>query len=115
MEKDCGAPVLSLSVDGGLSRSSLLMQVQADLLGRTVERPEDTETTARGAAFAAGVAVGLWGPDNLHFVNASGEKRQFLPNINAQTRARRMATWRKAVERAFDWVIEDEGEGSSQK
>jgi glycerol kinase len=85
----------------------LLMQIQADLLGVPVVRPVVTETTALGAAYAAGLAVGFW--DGLDDVRRHwAEDRRWEPSRDDAWREREMARWRKAVERTLDWA-EDEG------
>lgn len=92
-----------LRVDGGATVNNLLMQIQADLLGSSVVRPADTETTALGAAYAAGLAIGVWKEDEIF---ASGEKAKtdtiFHPKLDEQTRKKKNESWCKAVERTFD-------------
>jgi len=102
MEADSGIAVSELRVDGGASRCDLLMQIQADLAGTTVVRPEITETTALGAAYLAGLEVGFWsGLDEIsHHWRAS---RRFEPAISDAERASRLARWHQAVERARGW------------
>jgi glycerol kinase len=96
-------PFRELKVDGGMTRDELLMQFQADVLGVPVIRPAVTETTALGAAFAAGLATGFWsGTDELRARWA--EDRRWEPSMDEPERERRYAQWRKAVERTFDWV-----------
>ncbi|QEO09997.1 glycerol kinase GlpK [Protaetiibacter larvae] len=100
---DLGRPFAELRVDGGMVRNELLMQFQADILGIPVVRPAVTETTALGAAFAAGLAVGFWsGLDELRATWS--EDHRWLPQISPAAREARLATWRKAVTRTFDWV-----------
>src|SRR5699024_7586439 len=83
-----------------------LMQFQADILGVDVVRPVVTETTALGAAFAAGIAVGFWdGPQSV--VDAWEEDRRWTPRMGEEERERLFRSWRKAVTRTFDWVDED--------
>lgn len=92
-----------LRVDGGMVANAELMQFQADILGIPVVRPAVTETTALGAAYAAGLATGVWsGLDDLR-ANWS-EDRRWEPAIDDAERERRMAIWHKAVTRSFDWV-----------
>ncbi|XP_059670755.1 glycerol kinase-like [Cornus florida] len=92
-----------LRVDGGAAINDLLMQIQADLLGNPVVRPADIETTALGAAYAAGLAVGIW---NEEEVFASEEKMKkatlFHPKLDAAIRKKKCDSWCKAVERTFD-------------
>jgi glycerol kinase len=94
-------PLRELRVDGGMSVNDALMQFQADLLGTPVVRPEIVETTALGAAFAAGLAVGFWGGcDELAALWR--EERRFEPAMAADVRDRLRGEWRRAVERSFD-------------
>ena len=103
MARDCGVPLTALKVDGGMTADSLLMQMQADVLGVPVVRPVVTETTALGAAYAAGVAVGVW--SGLEEVAANwAEGARWEPALAADARDRWYATWQRAVERSFDWV-----------
>ena len=103
MEKDSGIKLTSLKVDGGMVLNELLMQFQADQLGVPVVRPKVTETTALGAAYAAGLAVGFW--DNLDELRANwGEDKKWHPKIDIEQRANLYAGWKKAVTRTFDWV-----------
>ena len=103
MQRDGAAALLELRVDGGASRNDLLMQTQADLLGVPVVRPRQTETTALGAAFLAGLAVGLWqGPDELAALWRA--ERRFEPTGSADWRASRVAEWHRAVDRARSWA-----------
>lgn len=92
-----------LRVDGGATVNNLLMQIQADLLGSPVVRPADIETTALGAAYAAGLAVGVWTEEEIF---ASGEKSKtdttFRPLLNEELRKKKVGCWFKAVERTFD-------------
>jgi glycerol kinase len=98
-----GAPLGELRVDGGMTANSLLMQFQADVLGVPVVRPAVSETTALGAAFAAGLAVGYW-KDLDELRERWREDRRWEPQMDAAERERRYARWRKAVKRSFDWV-----------
>jgi glycerol kinase len=103
MNADAGVPLRALKVDGGMVHNELLMQFQADLLGVPVVRPVVAETTALGAAYAAGLAVGAW--DRLDDLRANwGEDRRWEPRMEAAERARLYAGWKKAVARSFDWV-----------
>jgi len=103
MRADSGVELAELKVDGGMVVNDLLMQLQADLLGVPVVRPKVIETTALGAAYAAGLAVGFWsGEDDLR--RNWIEDRRFTPTMDAATRERLCARWRKAVSRTFDWV-----------
>ncbi|HLW46707.1 MAG TPA: glycerol kinase GlpK [bacterium] len=105
MQRDTGLRLAVLRVDGGASRNDVLMQLQADLLGVPVVRSSVVETTALGAAYAAGLAQGVW--DSLEAVErhcAAG--RTFEPAMPAAVRDERYAGWRRAVERARGWVEE---------
>lgn len=103
---DTGTPLTELRVDGGMTRNGLLMQFQADLLGIPVVRPKVVETTALGAAYAAGLATGVWaGLDELRTHWREGERWE--PQMDADERDRRIRMWRKAVRRSFDWVDDD--------
>jgi glycerol kinase len=103
MERDSGIPISELRVDGGMVANELLMQFQADILDLPVVRPEVTETTALGAAYAAGLAVGYWsGVDDLKR-NWAIEKR-WRPAMEEAERSRLFRSWQKAVTRSFDWV-----------
>jgi glycerol kinase len=103
MNQDAGVPLESVRVDGGMVVNETLMQFQADLLGVPVIRPVVTETTALGAAYAAGLAVGVWpGVDDLR--EQWAEDRRWEPTMSAERREELFHYWRKAVERTFDWV-----------
>jgi glycerol kinase len=96
-------PFTDLRVDGGMTGNELLMQFQADVLGVPVIRPEVTETTALGAAYAAGLAVGFWdGQDELR--ERWAEDKRWEPNMDEDVREREYARWKKAVERSLDWL-----------
>ena len=102
MEADTGMAVNDLRVDGGASRCDLLMQIQADLLGKPVVRPQVTETTALGAAYLAGLGAGFWSSQE-EIARQWRAARRFEPAISAPEREARVARWRRAVERARDW------------
>ena len=103
---DAGRPLTELRVDGGMTRNDLLMQFQADILGIPVVRPKVVETTALGAAYAAGLAVGLWsGLDELR--GHWQEDVRFEPRMGADERTRRYRQWKKAVGKSIDWVDDD--------
>jgi glycerol kinase len=104
MVADAGTPVSVLRADGGAAASDLLMQFQADILGVPVRRPRITESTALGAAYLAGLGIGLWkGPADLAGQRAID--RTFEPAMPAAEREARLAQWRRAVERARDWAV----------
>ena len=100
---DCGSPLKELRVDGGMVVNELLMQFQSDILNVPVVRPETIETTALGAAYAAGLAVGYWqGLDDLK--SNWGMAKTWTPQINETARRRLYASWQKAVRRSTDWI-----------
>jgi glycerol kinase len=103
MEKDSGIRLDVLRVDGGMVGNDLLMQFQADILGRPVVRPVIQETTALGAAYAAGLATGFFG--GIEELRANWQQdRSWTPRLDAAERERLYALWKKAVTRSFDWV-----------
>jgi glycerol kinase len=103
MVSDSGVDVAEMRVDGGMTANSLLMQFQADLLGVEVVRPEITETTALGAAYAAGLAAGFW--DSTDQLRALwSEDRRWKSTMDAEQRDRLVARWKKAIGRSLDWV-----------
>ncbi|WP_367135214.1 glycerol kinase GlpK [Saccharothrix sp. HUAS TT1] len=103
MNADSGVPLTALKVDGGMVVNELLMQFQADVLGVPVIRPVVNETTALGAAYAAGLAVGFWESEDDIRQNWARDK-QWEPAMDDDTRAATYAQWKKAVTRTFDWV-----------
>jgi glycerol kinase len=103
MTRDAGVAVPELRTDGGMVVNDLLMQFQADILGLPVVRPQVAETTALGAAYAAGLAVGVWaGTDELAANWSVGWR--WRPGMAADERERLVALWTKAVERSLDWA-----------
>ena len=103
MEKDSGVHLDVLKVDGGVTANDLCMQIQSDTVGVDVVRPVVAETTALGAAYAAGLAVGFWNsPEELR--KNWHEDRRWSPQITEDAREAGYAGWRKAVERTLDWV-----------
>jgi glycerol kinase len=103
MEKDSEVKLSELKVDGGASANNFLMQTQADIINATVVRPSCVESTAMGAAFLAGLAVGYWkSRDELRTVISID--RVYKPEISSEERSERLAGWQKAVGRSFDWV-----------
>jgi glycerol kinase len=103
---DSGVPLTELKVDGGMVANEALMQFQADILGVPVVRPRVVETTALGAAYAAGLAVGYW--KDLGELSANwGEDKRWEPRLHAAERERQLRLWRKAVSKATGWVDED--------
>jgi glycerol kinase len=103
MTADSGIPLTSLRVDGGAARNDLLMQIQADVLGVPVIRPQKVETTAVGAAFLAGLGCGLW-PDRASLADRWTVDRVFEPAVGEPERESRYATWRRAVDRSRSWA-----------
>jgi glycerol kinase len=103
MESDMGQELARLRVDGGAAASDLLMQIQADILGLEVQRPRITETTALGAAYLAGLAVGVW-PDIETLLPRWQLEHTFLPNSEDGDRRGKRTKWRQAVERAKAWA-----------
>jgi glycerol kinase len=103
---DAGVPLTELKVDGGMVANGLLMQFQADILGVPVVRPVVAETTALGAAYAAGLAVGFWA--NLDELRANWqEDRRWWPHADPDQVERLFRNWKKAVTKTFDWVDDD--------
>jgi glycerol kinase len=103
MQRDSGIPISTLRVDGGMVVNALLMQFQADILNVPVLCPRTIETTALGAAYAAGLAVGYW-HDTDDLVRNWGVTRTWQPAMAEERRSALTASWRKAVTRAFDWA-----------
>ncbi|MCV7285063.1 glycerol kinase GlpK [Mycolicibacterium wolinskyi] len=103
IETACGRNVTAMKVDGGVTVNELCMQMQADLLGVPVHRPAIPETTAVGAAYAAGLAVGIW-PDTAALQAMWSAARTWTPEWSAQKRSGAMRQWSKAVERSLCWV-----------
>ena len=106
MRADSGVAISELRVDGGMVANELLMQFQADILDLDVVRPEVVETTALGAAYAAGIAVGFWEGQEELAEHWSVDCR-WSPQMRSEERERLYRTWKKAVTRTFDWVDED--------
>jgi len=105
MEKDCGVPLTVLRTDGGMVENDLLMQFQADILDRPVVRPTVKETTALGAAYAAGLAVGFY--SDVEQLRAQWSvDHTWKPAMDAARRERMYGFWKKAVTRSFDWLEE---------
>lgn len=103
MAKDSGVDLEVLKVDGGVTANALCMQIQADVLGVPVSRPVVAETTALGAAYAAGLAVGFWGSTDDLRANWQEDLR-WIPSWSEDRRESGYASWKKAVERTLDWV-----------
>jgi len=106
MERDSGVSLKTLKVDGGMVHNELLMQFQADILDVPVVRPKVAETTALGAAYAAGLAVGYW--RNLDDLRANWQiDKRWQPQMDAATRKKLYAGWLKAVQRSMHWIEEE--------
>jgi glycerol kinase len=106
MEADSGVTLTELKVDGGMIANLLLMQVQADILGVDVVRPQVAETTALGAAYAAGIAVGFWEGEQ-DVIDNWAEGSRWTPSMAEDERERLFRNWKKAVTKTFDWVDAD--------
>ncbi|PWC07517.1 glycerol kinase GlpK [Mycetocola zhujimingii] len=103
---DSGVDLTELKVDGGMVQNDALMQFQADILNVPVVRPVVAETTALGAAYAAGLAVGFW--ENLDDLRGNWqEDKRWEPKMDSEERDRTLRLWKKAVTKSFDWVDED--------
>lgn len=103
MHKDSGHKLSDLAVDGGMSNSNLCMQTQANIIGIPVDRPAMRETTALGAAIAAGFAVGIWKEfTELKAINQKDRSR-FEPDIGPEQSAKMFKKWRRAVEMCKGW------------
>jgi glycerol kinase len=107
MNADSGVDLKELKVDGGMVGNELLMQFQADVLGVPVVRPQVAETTALGAAYAAGLATGFWKEIDDLRQNWLEDKR-WEPSMDPSTRDEYYTFWKKAVTRTFDWFDADE-------
>ena len=102
MQNDAETPLTSLKVDGGACANNLLMQFQADILDTVVIRPKNTETTVIGAAYLAGICIGLWQQEDIDTDKKIG--KTFIPNISSEKRERLYKKWLKALERSKDWI-----------
>ena len=107
MKADSGISLASLKVDGGASANDFLMQTQADIINAPVQRPRCVETTAMGAAYLAGLAVGYWKSKEEVLKNWAID-RTFVPSIADQERAKRIRGWNKAVKYAYGWAKEEQ-------
>jgi glycerol kinase len=104
MQQDSGIELSSLMVDGGATANNYLMQFQADILGVEVDRPEITESTALGAAYLAGLKAGIWTLSDIKKIRKT--ERKFAPSMEKESRDKMYGTWKKAVERTFNWAKE---------
>lgn len=109
MQDDSGITLKSLKVDGGAAANDFLMQFQSDILGVAVQRPQTTETTALGAAFLAGLAVGFW-RDRAEIAACWSVERSFAPTMDALVREKKYRGWKRAVERSLAWAESDRAE-----
>ena len=103
MELDCGREITSLKVDGGASKNNFLMQFQADIINAEVLRPSCVETTAMGAAYLAGLAVGYW-KDKADVINNWSVDRKFTPAMDEETRKSGLKGWAQAVGATRGWA-----------
>ena len=103
MVADSGAPMTEMRVDGGITANALCMQMQADIMGIDITRPLITETTALGAAYAAGLAVGFW-KDTDELKKQWKQSRRWNPTSSSEERAVGYAGWKKAIERTLNWA-----------
>jgi glycerol kinase len=103
MREDAGVALAELRVDGGAAVNNFLMQFQADLIGVNVVRPKITETTALGAAYLAGLAVGFW-KTPAEIASLWTREHAFVPELSTDAASARMAVWRQAVERTKNWA-----------
>ncbi|MBB6218859.1 glycerol kinase [Anaerosolibacter carboniphilus] len=106
MQEDSGINLQALKVDGGAVANNFLMQFQSDILGVPVDRPEVTETTALGAAYLAGLAVGFW-DDKQEIAKKWNVDRTFDPGMEEEKKEGKYKGWKKAVDRALKWELED--------
>ena len=106
MEADSGISLSALKVDGGASANDFLMQTQADIIQAPVNRPQCVETTAMGAAYLAGLAVGYW-KDKEDVIQNWAIDRTFSPMISEGKRDEKVKGWNKAVKRSFDWAKDE--------
>jgi glycerol kinase len=102
MKETSGLPLLEIKVDGGATANDFLMQFQADILGVSVLRSQNKESTAMGAAFLAGLQVGLWTMDDISRFSADGKK--YLPSMDAEKSILLYHNWKKAVKRTLGWL-----------
>ena len=106
MKADSGIELATLKVDGGASANNFLMQTQADIINAPVERPRCVETTAMGAAYLAGLAVGYWSSKE-DVINNWAIDKVFMPEISEEDRAKKVAGWNKAVKYSYGWAKEN--------
>jgi len=102
MQEDAGVKLSVLKVDGGACANNILMQFQSDILGAEVERPEVIESTALGAAYLAGIQIGLWKKEDI--INNRKIQNRFIPQMEMVTREKLYSGWKKAVRRTMGWI-----------
>ena len=100
---DSSIPLNSLRADGGAAANNLLLQIQADIIQVPINRPRSVESTATGAAYLAGLAVGFW-KDQEELRERWGIDRTFMPQISKEERDKMVQGWNRAVIRSFDWA-----------
>jgi glycerol kinase len=103
MAADSGIALKALKVDGGMTASEPLMRFQSDILGIEVQRPKVRETTALGAAYAAGLAVGFW-KDRAEIASHWSAEATWSPSMPESERSQRYGLWKKAVEKSMGWL-----------
>ena len=103
MVADSGVPMHEMRVDGGITANSLCMQMQADIMGIEISRPLIAETTALGAAYAAGLAIGFWASQE-ELCKQWQQSRRWVPTSTKEVREAGYAQWKKAVERTLNWI-----------
>lgn len=106
MKKDSGIELKALKVDGGASKNNFLMQTQADIINAPINRPCCVETTAMGASYLAGLAVGFW-KDKEDVISNQAVDKTFKPEISEEKRTKMLAGWHKAVKYSFDWAKDE--------
>ena len=103
MEEETGVSIKVLRVDGGITQNHLCMQIQADILQTEVSRPVVAETTALGAAYAAGLAVGMW-KNKEELLSQWKESKRWTPEISSEDAKTELKEWNKAIERTLNWL-----------
>ena len=101
MQEDCKTPLSTLKVDGGACANNVLMQFQADILNTPIERPNNVESTALGAAYLAGITIGLWKKEDI--LDNKKIDRRFEPKMEEERRTKLYAGWKKAINRTMGW------------
>ena len=102
MKKDSSVELVKLNVDGGMTNSKVFLQIQADILGIPVFCPKNSESTSLGAAFVAGLAVGVYSIDS--FVSSPSSLQMYSPSLLEEERSKIHEKWKKAVEKSFGWA-----------